>query len=217
MTAPTVKSQQERADNAVAELAECYRRTALDSVESWRQVPLMALLANGRSGYSGDLSETASTGAYSLQGHHASGVLVECRTGELVVPYDGYRRASDLSVLGEAFDVKHLGKLKGFDGAAVLEGLLDQCTQPCASYIDAAKTHAYWVERIATERVGFVAGWEGRGDVLGTVSEHLVVLARDWSGSVKDLLAAAMASADAEEAPEVQALAVMDPDVVLEV
>lgn len=209
------KKVQDHIDTAATELAECFRRVALDSVQAWQQVPLLALLSNGRSGYNEGFGTTASSGTYALTDHHSSGLLVNCRDGDLVLSRDKPWHAPSASVLTEAFDLRHRGRITAFDGNVVLEEFLNRCAKSPESYMVTSRTRGYWIENISAHRIGFVANWEERTDVLGVVSEHFVVLSKDWTGTFPDLVAAAVASADAEDAPEVLALGLMDPDLVL--
>lgn len=96
--------------------------------ELWQQIPLLALKADGRTGYSDAYARAhrqklwaidSSVGSQGLRGYS---VYVDLETGELVNPYDRTKPASRSSVL-------HL-KIEELDASKLIEALEKQAQVP---------------------------------------------------------------------------------------
>lgn len=116
--------------------------------EHWQQVPLLALQANGRSGYSDRLSMAYNNGYWLLEASIRDGyyrAAVDCATGEIVNPANPPKPAADAEVLRVAASLSQL------DAALVCAHLRQRARGPISAGYPA--DHAQRLDReIAAEQ-----------------------------------------------------------------
>lgn len=206
---------QEQVDGTLETLAGAFVAKATSTATGWRQVPLMAVLANGRSGWLGAWSETASTRRHPFSSAGGAGLRVRCSDG---VPLawsggEGDRVAETAYVLSTAASAGY--DLGAWDGDLVLAQLARSARKPISAYYDPAETHQSWKDTISQHRVGLVANWEEETGPLHEVSETLVGLAATWDGCVGSLLRASVDAARASGARELHGLTALDESLEL--
>lgn len=196
---------QEDVEERLAGLAAAFKGRSLTTAPAWRQVPLLAVVANGRSGWSGAWSEAAE-GLYPFSSAGGGGLRIRCTDGMPMVWSREIAVAEDAYILHTAASSGY--ELGSWDGNAVLERLVQHARGKISSFYKAEETHAQWKHTIAQHEVGLVAGWQEETGVLHAVSEVFVRMASSWEGSVGGLLTTSIGVVGAGADPEIQGLAI---------
>ena len=115
------------------DLVEMIREHSRSQKELWRQVPYLALEADGRDGYSDNYSRAYHTGYWAIdagvvRGHYT--VYVDLENGDLVDPYSPDEPAWDGDVLRLANSVKELNAKK------ILKELKEEAQEPTHAAIE---------------------------------------------------------------------------------
>lgn len=109
----TIHSRQFIEANA-RELAAQIREICASQIELWRKIPVLALEANGRTGFSGDLKRAYTHGAWNLvPGTGWPMICVDLGTGRLLFRFrpgssTGDRLAHDKEIIGLAFELEKI-------------------------------------------------------------------------------------------------------------
>lgn len=151
----TLQGLQAQAD----QLALSIRQRSEAQYRLWRQLPNLALEANGRTGWSGDLTTCTGYGIWSLSaegflGHH-NALAVDCATGRLMKGggVNSFQKASDQQVLWLA------SRLALINVTLIIGYLSEKAQQPRPSYI----TESEWAdheERREIERLRLGLGYD---------------------------------------------------------
>jgi len=128
-------------------LANELRRYCREQKDLWKTVPYLALMADGRGGYSGRLGSACRSGYWPLGRCEWLGVAVDLLTGELVSYEDDAPLADDEQILSVA--------ISEFDAQQVIDKLKREIERPDSA--EAKKTREsrrteYSITEIFTER-----------------------------------------------------------------
>lgn len=125
-----MSSQTEEIALHSALLANAIRSYCRSQRDIWRQLPQLALLCDGRTGWSSQLSFCWRSGYWGFNPAGPFGHLpaVDCANGELVIPSKGV-------LADDGFVLTLAASLDGIDAEAVADGLRQSVSRPQAEYV----------------------------------------------------------------------------------
>jgi hypothetical protein len=131
------------------ELVDGIRNYARAQKELWRQIPCLALEADGRTGFSDSRARAYQFGYWTLTSSEdrllgGYGIYVDCATGELIRPSKPNEMAHDNYVLALAYF-----SFRELDAAGIIEELRRHAQEPIGSCYSAEeqKKHEEWREK----------------------------------------------------------------------
>ena len=130
------------------ELVEQIRELSRSQRSLWQQIPFLAVLADGRTGFLDHYSRAYYQGYWAIRASVRDGcftVYVDLETGELVCSLNPGIKASDNDLLMIA------SALDQIDAAAIIEELSTKAKQPIGRFYDPAKQEC-WRRGIVQER-----------------------------------------------------------------
>lgn len=137
----------------VSEQAQVTREYVASQVDDWQQLPLLALRANGKNGWSSQLSRTSQLGVVRVgSGKHFAnnpeqrpvglyGVYVDCSSGDLLHLFGDRVPITSPEALADDSEVFHLwatqaalGKLSILSAKSHIQSLDNQIREPLGSW-----------------------------------------------------------------------------------
>lgn len=123
-------------------------------IDLWRQVPYLALMADGKTGYSNVYSQAYRLGMYRISGTAEGlfGLYVDCDSGDLLWlrgKVDLEARASTRQIV-EAWFAQNSGSSR-FDAQAVIGSLSQEAGEPTRSFMEQPGYREDWREVRAIE------------------------------------------------------------------
>ncbi len=137
------------------ELVAAARRASRAQVDLWRQVPWLALQADGRSGYLDKYSYAYFYGYWELE-RGCCGVSVDLETGELMSSYtaiDEWTGDEHVNPASDGSILCLLSNPKLLDAAAVLEKLREKAKEPTFEHYNEDEIRQWREEIIAKRRL----------------------------------------------------------------
>jgi hypothetical protein len=111
-------------------LLEALRQYSRDQAELWSQIPYLALMAQGRTGFSDNYYRAMHIGAWPVQQLHGSyTVYVDLATGDLVSTLDPSKLARDDQIVGILTDLEQL------DAEALADSMRRDALKPINEFV----------------------------------------------------------------------------------